>query len=130
MIHAEALDQSALSAAVGRDVPDVEQLDDLGYELAFQASEEIGSGLGNLWEKAKEEFRVLLCTDEPRYADVREKASKLSSDYTTALVAAVSAAMGAAIGVAAATITPLVALLLLVLARVGKSAICNLSWGA
>jgi len=126
MIQASALDPDALLSAIGRDVPDSEKIDDLGYQFAFEVNDQLGAGLGsNLWEKAKEEFYVLVCTNEPRYEEIRKQASKVTPSYTTMLVAAVSAAFGSVIGIAATVITPLVGLLLLALAKVGKNAFCE-----
>lgn len=130
MIHRDTLDESALLQAIGRTEAPTENIDDLGYSLAHELDDGNGLGTTNLWEQAKKEFRKLLCTDDSTYADIRKKAMETSPTYTTALIAALSAALGAALGVAAAAIAPIVGLLLLALSRVGKNAICNMSWGA
>lgn len=129
MIHTQSLDQSTLLSTIGRTEADTSSLDDIGYDIAHDLDDGCGAGLSNLWEQTKKEFRVLLCTDEPRYAAVRKKADEVTPGYTTALIAAISAALGATIGITAAAVTPLIGLLLLALSRVGKNAICNLSWG-
>lgn len=130
MIQIGNLNQSTLLRTIGRNQAETDSLDDLGYDIAHELEDGSGSGLNNLWEQVKKEFRAFLCTDEARYAEVRKKTMDATPDYTTALIATISAGLGAAIGATAAAIAPLVGVLLLVLSRVGKNAICNLSWGA
>jgi hypothetical protein len=121
------LNEAELVHLVGRDVPDRADIDDLGYDLAYELSNTQGLGLRNLWEAAKSEFRLLICTDDPKYDDLRERARGISSKHTDTLVASLAAGLGAMIGVSAMILAPLVGLLLLAASRLGTETYCRVS---
>jgi hypothetical protein len=127
MLEIPVLSEPELFDAIGRPVKPNDSLDDLGYQIAFEQSDSLGLGLSNLWEQAKTEFRVLVCTNDPRYASVRKQAAKLSPNQTTAFVSCLSAGLGAVIGVSATVLAPLIGLLLLTLIRLGMETFCRAS---
>lgn len=130
MIRSEAVDQEVLESLIGGSVPKSTDLDELGYEIASSRRYGNSAGFQDLWEKVKAEFRILLCTEDAKYADLRKQASELTGNYTATLVAVVSTAIAVTLSTTAALLTPLVSLLILAVARVGKNAICSLHWGA
>jgi len=130
MIRGEAIDQEVLESLIGGTVPTSADLDELGYEIAASRRTGNSAGFQDLWEKVKSEFRILLCTEDAKYADLRKHASELTGNYTATLVTAVSTAIAVTLSTTAALLTPLVSLLILAVARVGKNAICSLQWGA
>lgn len=123
MIEISRLDQAALKRTIGYAVTENTELDDFGARIASAIGPDYASD-GDLWGSAKKEFRKLLCDQSAEYSDIQEQAAKIAPDYTTGLVSVISAAMGAALGIGAAIIAPLVGLLLLTLAKVGKNSIC------
>ncbi|WP_453949784.1 hypothetical protein [Bradyrhizobium sp. USDA 377] len=127
MLQLQGMSESKLIELIGKPVSTNESVDDLGYQLALEASDSLGMGLSNLWEQAKNEFRILVCTDDARYASVRAEAAKLSPTQTAAFVSFLSAGLGAAIGVAATLLAPLVGLLLLSLLRLGTETFCRVN---
>jgi hypothetical protein len=100
--------------------------EEFGHELALDVSpSERGFGMGGqLWDRLKEEFRLLMCGGSPKYDDLRKKLDGLSNQSTTAFVALISGSLGSVIGVAATVVAPLVALLLLATIRVSLSTYC------
>lgn len=130
MIRSEAIDQAALESLIGKAIPTSADLDELGYDIASSRRSGNGAGFQDLWEKVKAEFRILLCTEDAKYADLRKQASALTSNYTTTLVTAVSTAIAVTLSTSVALLMPLASLLILAVARVGKNAICTLQWGA
>ena len=128
------VDQGELQRIVGREIADLGDataIDELGNELAYAAAMESGEKVllefgtgGSLWDAVKTEFRILVCTDDAKYGDIRAAAGKLKSEHTSALVAMLSASLGAAIGVAASVIAPILSLLLLMVVRIGVEAYC------
>ena len=127
MLQIPKLKESELFEVIGKPLESDELLDDYGYQLAFEQSDTLGLGLSNLWEQAKREFRVLVCTSDPRYASVRKQAAKLSPNQTSAFVSCLSAGLGAVIGISATVLAPLVGLLLLTLIRLGTETFCRAS---
>jgi hypothetical protein len=72
----------------------------------------------------KDEFKLLICTDDARYADLRKKIESSGDKSQTAIVAMIAAGVAAYVGVAAGVLVPFCALLLLASVRVGKNAYC------
>jgi len=77
------------------------------------------------WDALKKEFRVLVCTDEPRYADLRAKIMSSSTQSNTVVLAVIVAAMADHLGVTAGAITGLAAVLLSSLIQLGRGAFCH-----
>jgi hypothetical protein len=82
--------------------------------------------LRNYWAEVKKEIYLLVCTKDRKYSDIRNHFKKKSTTSTTAIVGMLSATVATQIGAAAGLVTPLVALLLYGLLRVGVNSWCNL----
>jgi hypothetical protein len=80
----------------------------------------------NYWVEVKKEIYLLLCTKDRKYFDIRNHFKKKSATSTTAIVGMLSATVATQIGAAAGIVTPLVALLLYGLLKVGVNSWCNL----
>ena len=80
----------------------------------------------NFWQELKKEFYLLLCTKDPKYKKLRSQLDKKSHATTTTIIAMISAAIAAQLGVAIGIITPLVALLLFAILKLGMNSWCNL----
>ena len=76
------------------------------------------------WRALKKEFRLFLCTDDKRYADLRKKLDAAGTKSQTTIVSMIAASVAAHVGAVAGTLVPLCALILLAGARLGKNAIC------
>ena len=126
MDRIDGLEAAELVTLAGTDLSPGDDLDEAGYLLAMETSDTIGLGTQNVWEQLKREFHALICTDDARYASLREQAGAFSQKNTTAFVSLVSAGVGAAIGLSAVALVPLVGLLLLALVRIGKETFCHL----
>ncbi len=133
----EAVDtESRLSlehtATALRDSNREETIDNLGDRLIPIAMS--GGGFGgcfcsDYWRMLKNEFRVLICTSDEKYADLRRNLSSSAAKSQTAIVSAIAAAMASQFGVVAGVLVPFVALCLVVLVRTGKEAFCTtLEW--
>ncbi len=116
-------------------------IDTLGYglSLTFQGCGPVNTAkkdeicLGFLtrprdyWAEVKKEIYLLVCTKDRKYSDIRNHFRKKSTTSTTAIVGMLSATVATQIGAAAGIITPLVALLLYGLLKVGVNSWCNLN---
>jgi hypothetical protein len=127
MFQIEKLNERELYAAIGREVPRNQDLDELGYEIAYEATDANGLGLKNVWDQVKTEFKALIFTDDPRYETIRQQAKAISPKNTAMVVSFLSAGLGAIIGVSATVIAPLVGLLLLIVLRIGVETYCDLT---
>lgn len=104
--------------------------DQIGAVLALAPGGSIarkgaGSWRNDLWPAVVQELRVLCCTDDPRYADIREKWSGLQGDTASTAVAALSGAIGATLGLAAGVVAPLVVWGLVTILRLGLGVFCR-----
>jgi hypothetical protein len=97
-------------------------IEELGSELA-KVHMGRSSGL-NYWLAVKREFRTFLCTDDKKYADLKKKISTSQTRSETAVTSLIAAAIASHLGLAAGALVPFCALLLIVLARMGRNAIC------
>jgi hypothetical protein len=77
------------------------------------------------WTRVKQEFRMLLCGDDKKYADLQKKIDATGTKSQTAIVSMIAAGVAAQVGVAAGILVPFCALLLLAVLRVGKNAYCS-----
>jgi hypothetical protein len=126
IVAVKDINQDELISLVGRTLDQNDDLDEIGYTLALDASESNGLGMRNVWEQVKLEFRALVCTEDPRYSTVRQQARKFSQKNTTAFVSLISAGLGAAIGISAVALLPLVGLLLMAVVKMGTETFCHL----
>jgi hypothetical protein len=120
-------DASALLVSVMHDMQPDAPIDELGTQLLPRAidGDAMYAFWPDYWEKLKHEFKVLVCTADKRYADLRKKLATSADKTQTAIVSAIAAAIAAQFGVVAGLLVPFVALCLIVLARTGKEAFCS-----
>lgn len=102
----------------------------IGVMLAAQpgtgvVTRSLGGTAAELWSRLAVELRLLICTDDPKYHDVRSNLGKESQVTGAVVLALVSSAMSARLGVEAGMITPFVVLLLMTLLRTTKEAWCT-----
>jgi hypothetical protein len=67
---------------------------------------------------------LFICTNDPKYRDVKKKMKSAEQKSQTAIVSMIAAAVGASISMAAGALVPLCALVLLVTLKMGKNAFC------
>jgi hypothetical protein len=101
----------------------------IGALMAADPSRYLGSkSLGrvppDLWVRLQAELRVLICTDDPKYHDVRAGLGKESQVAGTVVLSMISSAVAAHLGVEAGMATPFVVLVLMALLRTTKEAWC------
>ena len=73
------------------------------------------------WESVKREFVTLLCTDDEKYDDLREKMKSIK----TPTAATISAAIGAKLGVESAVIINFCAICIYFAVKIHKEAFCT-----
>lgn len=76
------------------------------------------------WPRVKEEFRIFLCTEDPKYEKLRKQLNDSASATTTTFVGLISAAIGSSLGFEAGSIIGLVAVCIYAAAKFGKEAYC------
>lgn len=81
-------------------------------------------GTSGYWLRLEEEFNLLICTKDKKYAELRKKIEREGGKSNTAIVGLISAAVAGTVGVAWGALVPFVALLLLALVRMGSNAYC------
>lgn len=79
------------------------------------------------WLRLKREFHLLVCTDDPKYKDTRDKLDSSGGEAKTIVIATVSAAMADSLGFVAGAVTPFCVLCLIALLRLGKESFCSSS---
>src|SRR5262249_21038764 len=82
------------------------------------------SGRKRLWDAFVAEFFSLLCTQNAKYRDVRNRVEQLKGQPRAVVVPAISGALGATLGLVPGMITPFVALLLHGASSLGVHTIC------
>lgn len=137
MILRDHFDPDLLFALAGRpaagpDSPpgDATGIDEL--EPAFQLATEDGSlglGPGPLWRAFKTEMHLLICTQDPKYAALREAIAQQTARSQMPVVSAIAVFVGSEIGVAAGVLTPFCALFLAWALKVGQETTCRAAAG-
>lgn len=79
------------------------------------------------WSRLKEEFRDLVCTDSPKYAELRKEFAETRKVADATVLASITAAIAAVLGAAVAALVPLVALCLYAFAKLGSATYCKLT---
>jgi hypothetical protein len=82
------------------------------------------------WEWVKDEIRILICTDDPKYKKLRDSLRNVNEKGTEYIVTAISSAIGSKMGVEAGVISAFCAVLLHSAAKVGVEAYCASTSGA
>jgi len=77
------------------------------------------------WESLKDEFRIFLCTDDKKYANLRKEIKNRGGESQLALCSMIAAAMAGYIGVAAGVLVPFCALCVMAALKVGTQAFCR-----
>ena len=90
----------------------------------YLGAKSLGRVPADLWMRLKVELRLLVCTDDPKYQDVRAGLGKESQVAGAVVLSLISSAVGAHLGVEAGMTTPFVVLLLMALGRTTKEAWC------
>ena len=76
------------------------------------------------WEYLKQEVHILICTDNPKYEDLRKKLIDVHGDGTKYIVGLVTGAIGVALGIEAGALTAMCAVILHAAVKIGKEAYC------
>lgn len=84
----------------------------------------LGRDAAEYWQRLKHEMHLLICTDDPKYASMRQGFGKESNVTSAVALSMLSSAVSAHLGIEAGLATPLVALTLLALLRTNKEAWC------
>jgi hypothetical protein len=95
--------------------------------------EQIGERYGPLdvtrgaaaWPLLKNEFRILMCTNDKKYASIRKEFSKAGSKTQLAIVSSIAAAVGASLGVVLGSLVPFCAICFIAVLKMGKEAFCH-----
>jgi len=77
------------------------------------------------WPKFKEEMRLLICTDDKKYAAVRRQLLTGGKKSQAVILSTISAALAPHIGVIAGVAVPLSGITLYAIAVAGKHALCR-----
>jgi len=77
------------------------------------------------WEELKAEFRLLICTNNPKYRKLRRELNSATGKSQTAIVSAIAAAMAGQFGVIAGILVPFCALILMTIIRIGTQTFCS-----
>ncbi len=119
MLTNELMSDRVLWAAASRDV------EIAGEELARRVHPDAHfATLPRYWNQLKLEFRLFVCTDEPKYADIREKARNANAVFETILLTGLISAFGKTLGIEAAILAPFVKLLIVSIAKISVAAYC------
>ena len=78
------------------------------------------------WAGFKDEFRLLMCTEDEKYKKLRDAIEKSTDKSQTTLISMMAGTLGAYLGVAAALVIPLVVLCMLIVVKLGVGAFCRL----
>jgi hypothetical protein len=79
----------------------------------------------SLWPLVYDEFHLLICTNDKKYAKLRKSLGKSGEKTTFAIVTAISVAIGEYIHVGVAICAPFISLLLLTAMEIGKNVFCK-----
>jgi len=90
----------------------------------------VGPGAAHLtepqyWSSLKLEFRLLVCTDDKKYAALRKQLEGFGKHADKAVVAAIATTMASVVGAFASVLASFVAILLIAFLKLGKEAFCG-----
>jgi hypothetical protein len=128
----DSLDEGALVALLpsvpGLSGSEDMTFEDLGSEYSISASidkSQFGFGGEQIWEAAKREFRTMLCQRSDKYKDLQDDIGSYCKHGVAAVVTGISASLSPVIGVPAASVAPLISILLLATLRLGRNTMCS-----
>jgi hypothetical protein len=95
--------------------------------FAFEKRSELDQEAESLWNSFKGELRILVCTQDKKYKDLRAQIAKMTGQKSQlAIMSAVASGIAVQIGFATSTIlTPLCAICFLAGARIGRELLCS-----
>jgi hypothetical protein len=111
------------SAAVVRQLGPDAPWDVVGAALA--GSSPAAAGAAGIWSSVLAEFTDFVCSDSPRYADLRAQWDDLCARSAAIAVTALTTALAAHLGAASSVVAPLVVWLVLSAVRIGTRAFCD-----
>ena len=76
------------------------------------------------WDALIGEMKLLLCGKDKKYADLRRKLNGLGTKSNTVITSTIAVAVAGHLGEPVGLLTPFVAKVLLVVARLGREAFC------
>jgi hypothetical protein len=106
-------------------------IEEIGDRLGYLALPEgfehrhLGLALIGYWKSFKDEMRILICTDDEKYASLRKQLGSAGAKSQVVILTSVTAALAPYIGLAAGALVPMCAVTLLAIAQVGKNALCD-----
>lgn len=102
----------------------IEEIGNSTLPLAIDGSFILYASPPEYWAQLKEEFRLLICTTDPKYRKLRQQLNSAHKKSQTAITSTIAAAMASQFGVIAGVLVPFCALCLIALIRLGKEAFC------
>lgn len=90
---------------------------------AIDPGENFG-GISPLWQKAKEQLYLFICTDDPKYKGLRKQASDAGAVAKELGIPMTAAAIAGTAGLDVALATPFVALAIIGVLQIGKNSWC------
>jgi hypothetical protein len=103
----------------------IEEMGNLALPRAIDGSSILYASWPEYWSRLKAEFRLLICTADPKYKKLRQQLSVAQKKSQTAIVSTIAAAMASEFGVVAGVLVPFCALCLIAAIRLGKEAFCT-----
>lgn len=79
----------------------------------------------DLWQKTRDELRLIICTDDSKYRALRDDLKKETNVTSAVILSLISTTVSSQLGLAAGLITPFVVLLLVTMLTAGKEAWCT-----
>ena len=80
-----------------------------------------------VWRAVKKEFNLFLCTNDPKYTELRDKLEKSRKATSSTIVSIIAAAITPILGFEIGALVGLVSVCLYGVIKVGKEAYCSLS---
>lgn len=77
------------------------------------------------WQAFRREFLIFLCTDDKKYAELKQRLASASDKSQTAVVSTIAAGVAASVGMIPALLVPVCAMCLIAVLKMGKEAFCR-----
>jgi hypothetical protein len=118
------VEQSPLFSQFDLNTHSIEEIGNLTLPRAIDGSSILYASWPEYWSQLKAEFRLLICTADPKYKKLRQQLGAAQAKSQTAIVSTIAAAMASEFGVVAGVLVPFCALCLIAVIRLGKEAFC------
>ena len=79
----------------------------------------------DFWSALKKELRILICTDDEKYEELRKKINENKTSVTAFTVSTISATLAPIVGTTVAALSPLVGIALYAMIILGKNTWCE-----